>query len=234
MFKPSNVDNTFIEIGFCNWKKILEKLEKHQCCSSHIDSVLQWNSWKQTATTGSVKDQIDKQTVQMIENNRIVLGTLIRICILCGMQNIALRGHRENDISLNNNPGNFKAILNLLKVENQYCNDRISSLPKNANYQSKNAQNDILMAINDVIQDVIIAKMKNAAFYSIIADDTRDISCTEQTSICVRYTLESVVQERFIQFVDVHKLDAISLANVIISVLTQKRAFVTKLCGSML
>ena len=67
---------------------------------------------------------------------------------------------------------------------------------------------------------MIVAEINAAGMFTVIADDARDVSCTEQTSVCVRYVIGLTVKERFLQFVDVHELDPLSLANVIISTLT--------------
>ena len=49
--------------------------------------------------------------------------------------------------------------------------------------------------------------------FSIIADEARDVSCSEQMSICIRYVKDARLYERFVKFVDVHTLDAQSLAS---------------------
>ncbi len=73
------------------------------------------------------------------------------------------------------------------------------------------------------MQNIIVNEIKNAIFFSIITDETRDTSCTEQTLVCIRYTtLDGYVKERFFQFVAAHQLDAQSLVNIIVSCVTDR------------
>ena len=59
--------------------------------------------------------------------------------------------------------------------------------PGNAKYTSKATQNDLLMAASGTIVEQIVEETRRAEFYSIIADETRDISRIEQLSLCLCY-----------------------------------------------
>ena len=64
--------------------------------------------------------------------------------------------------------------------------------------------------------------MKHVA---LIADGCKNVARTEQLSICIPFVSECenvfVVKEMFMGFVDVHQLDASSLANAILSFLNE-------------
>ena len=100
----------------------------------------------------------------------------IKTIILCGKQCIALRGHRE-DINSNNNCGNFLAILKLLSETNSELKDHLDvPSAKNATYISPGIQNKLIHIISyDVLQKQLIDEVKEAKFFSIMADEVEVI-----------------------------------------------------------
>ncbi|XP_017489347.1 PREDICTED: uncharacterized protein LOC108377586, partial [Rhagoletis zephyria] len=58
--------------------------------------------------------------------------------------------------------------------------------PKNAKYTSPESQNEIIALCGEVVKDMIIADAKKASAYSILADETADISGKEQLSLILR------------------------------------------------
>lgn len=222
----ANVDSTFTVTGFRQWKRLSERLTKHSTCSSHLESMSAWMGRKSAEQAGSVFVKIMQQSNSAVDRNREAVATLARLCIFCGQHDLALRGHDESATSTN--PGIFRSFVALEQIVNKSFKETFELLPKNATYTSKDSQNDLLSAAKAVITGVIVDEIKSAGMFTVIADDARDVSCTEQTSVCVRYVIGSTVKERFLQFVDVHELDASSLANVIISTLTEIGLDITK------
>ena len=53
----------------------------------------------------------------------------------------------------------------------------------------------------EVILDTICTEIESASCFSVIADEARDVSRSEQMSICIRYLLGDKLCERFLQFV---------------------------------
>lgn len=49
-----------------------------------------------------------------------------------------------------------------------------------------------------VILDTICTKIKSASCFSVIVDEARDVSISEQMSICIRYLLGDKLYERFL------------------------------------
>ena len=76
-----------------------------------------------------------------------------------------------------------------------------------------------LIGIN--IQAGIVKEVNNAPMFSIICDETMDISRIEQFSFCVRYvTTDLKVKERFLGFWKPKKTDGESLFELLLSILT--------------
>ena len=72
-----------------------------------------------------------------------------------------------------------------------------------------------------MLKEEIVAAVKNSIGFSIIADETADISGTEQLSIGIRFVdqhdANAVIREEFLGFVPLINLDAESIADTIIS-----------------
>ena len=70
--------------------------------------------------------------------------------------------------------------------------------PKNATYTSPEMQNFILKVLGDMVRKKICTQVKNC-YFSILADETKDVSKKEQLSIIVRYfnNQTNAINERF-------------------------------------
>ena len=61
-------------------------------------------------------------------------------------------------------------------------------------------QNELINVIAMSIRQDIVDKVKRAKFYSVIADETTDVSNKEKLSVSLRYVLENTVHEVFLEF----------------------------------
>ena len=105
------------------------------------------------------------------------------------------------------NPGNFQVLLNfridsgdsVLKAHLEIC-------PKNATYRSKTVQNELIECCGDHIQDNILAEIKEAEFFSILADEVADVSNKEQMPIVLGFVDKTGhIREEFLKFIDLPK-----------------------------
>ena len=69
------------------------------------------------------------------------------------------------------------------------CNNIWKPCPRNAKYTSHRIQNDLIHLCGNQIRNQIIASIKSAGIFTVLADETAEISCTEQVAICMRYTV---------------------------------------------
>ena len=58
-----------------------------------------WGAYKQVKAHGSIAEQLDSQLSAAIQSNRKFMKTIAEMAILCARQNMALRGHDEQDTS---------------------------------------------------------------------------------------------------------------------------------------
>ena len=78
--------------------------------------------------------------------------------------------------------------------------EHLKNSASNALYTSKTVQNELIVICGDIIRNKILAKVRQAKYFSIIADEATDVATDEQLSICIHYVEEDVPQEKFIAF----------------------------------
>ena len=91
--------------------------------------------------TGTLPYIIKEQNKEMYERNMSHLSVITETIVLCGKQNIPLRGHRDDSTSSASNKGSFLAILEYLANHNALLSKHLQYSKKNATYTSKSTQN---------------------------------------------------------------------------------------------
>ncbi|CAH1183995.1 unnamed protein product [Phaedon cochleariae] len=91
----------------------------------------------------------------------------------------------------------------------------------NATYMSVKVQNDLISICGDICQKEIVKCLNEAEVFSVLVDETADISGHKQLSLCVRYTKKVetcyAVKEDFLGFVKVDNTTEQPLADTIIA-----------------
>ena len=173
-------------------------------------------------TNTLIGDRLDSTRRQQIQENRWYLKTIAEIILLCSRQDLALRGHRESVESLNR--GNFLEILELVAGHDEVIKDKLKNGPRNAIYTSPNIQNTLINILGDMVRNVICNGVREAGFFSLLADETKDSSKREQMSVVVRYVDHvAVIHEHFLTYIEAVSLTADKLTEYIVSVLKQFR-----------
>ena len=88
----------------------------------------------------------------------------------------------------------------------------------NAKYTSPKIQNELINLCEETVRGEIVALANNSVGFSILADETADISGTEQLAIGVRFFDEKnlLIREVFLGFTPLKKVDAETIAETII------------------
>ena len=124
---------------------------------------------------------------------------------MCGRQNIALRGHRDDAKIYNGqcNPGNLQELLKFLGRcgKNSLFEEHVQNAPKHATYRSKTTQNELIEICGNLIRRKICDEIKQAQYFSILADEACDVSNVEQMPIILRFVdSEASIREEFLGF----------------------------------
>ncbi|XP_050063271.1 52 kDa repressor of the inhibitor of the protein kinase-like [Aphis gossypii] len=140
----------------------------------------------------------------------------------------ALRGKNETGkIGLTEpsyNDGNFRAILRFrARSGDLFLKEHILSQTSDSRsmFTSPIIQNKIIDLCGIFIQENVVNRIKNAGFFTILADETQDISRYEQLALCIRYVDDSsadglFIREDFLEFVHIKNVTASALATTII------------------
>lgn len=158
----------------------------------------------------NIRSKIDTHHQQVCQSNRARLRPVIKTIIFCGQNNIALQGnHDSGPFLLDQNTqgeGNFRRLLKFrVDAGDTELKHHLTTGAKNAMYTSPEIQNDVISCIGEQILDSVLERIKGARYYTILADETTDISTVEQMSLCFRYFDEKLndVREDFVCFEDI-------------------------------
>eukprot|EP00102_Acyrthosiphon_pisum_P022724 XP_016659934.1 PREDICTED: zinc finger MYM-type protein 1-like [Acyrthosiphon pisum] len=125
----------------------------------------------------NVLEKKEKSIIEQLDSDRKRLVPIIECILLCGRQELALRGHRGEK-------GNILIDENAIQNAGNFLNE--------------------------------------AQCFSVLADETTDISTTEQLTLCVRYIdSEGNLNEEFLKFIIVESLTGSDLSAAILNGLVE-------------
>ena len=102
-----------------------------------------------------------------------------------GRQGLPLRGHRDSgsltvDGRSSHTEGNFRATLQLMASSgDRVLKEHLDSAGRNATYISPSSQNDLIKVIEETMKEAVLSEVKSARYFSLLADETTDISGKE-------------------------------------------------------
>ena len=138
-----------------------------------------------------------------VAENRQKLASLVKIAILCGKQNIALRGgHEHLHADTDCNRGNFLALVDFrIDAGDTLLKTHVESAARNATYTSKTIQNQLIDVIGKHIQNKLVKEIEENRLFAILADEATDSSNKEQLPLVLRYvSKERNIREVFLGF----------------------------------
>ena len=226
-----------------NFKKALETLENHTGKLYHKEAVATMDTFLKVMRSQQEKIsvQLNDAAKQLVATNRKKLQSIVETIILCGRQNIPLRGHRDSAVDLEGttsegkNHGNFWALLQFrISAGDTVLRNHLARAPQNATYTSPDIQNQVINILGDHVRDKILVKVRGAQCFTIIADEVTDSSNKEQLSIVLRYVDPDnyCIHEDFIAFLECDTgISGQALADKILDFLKCQRLDPAKLRG---
>ena len=211
-----NKDQTFTTTGFSNWKKAIERFNKHENSASHrqaVDAVE-----KIPKTTANVGDMISSEYAKQKLQNRAMLLIILSSIRYLSRQGIALRGrYKSGDDDIGHVGGEPDSnVVQLLKLRAQDIPQLMHWMGRNQDkFTSPDIQNEILQIMAITIQRKISSEICGK-WYTIMVDETTDISNTEQMVFCLRY-VDSCLEVHE-DFIGLHSLQS-TTAEVIVTII---------------
>ncbi|XP_049368459.1 uncharacterized protein LOC125833361 [Solanum verrucosum] len=178
----------------------------------------------------SIHTSLKKQSNQDKHGYQIRLATSIDVVRLLVKQDLAFRGHNESKLSLNRD--NF---LEILSFYAQKCDEIRSFVLKNTHQNDRmtcpKIQKDIVIACKiETIQGII--KELNGDYFSLLVDESFDVSRKEQMTVVLPYVDRRVfVMERLLDIVHVKNTSVLSLKEANVNLLSQHSLSLSYVCG---
>lgn len=212
--QSNSVLNTFVKTPLTSFGKLTGKdgaLTLHASRKYHMNAVQAGQDFLLNYSKPhlDISNQLCSQRMEQVVENRKRLHPIIETVLLCGRQNISLRGHRDDGKLTVEEPlandGNFRALLRYrISAGDEILSKHLETTSCKATYISKSTQNELIECCKEEIQNVILSRAKRAGFYAIIFDETTDAAHIEQLSLSLRYTHEGGIREDFLTFLDAY------------------------------
>lgn len=192
----AKTDELFVRLCHNDWSNIEKHVQRHLKCKSHFSAVEAAAEFLKVCNNkqGSVQTQLSKAYSDKVQRNRSALESVIKTIVLCGRQNIPLRGHTDDR-------SNFNALLEYRSECDDSLRTHLETCPRNAKYISHDIQNELIQICGEQILASVLDECRKARFFTVIVDETTDISVKEQVSIVLLYiNSEGMRQEKFVGF----------------------------------
>jgi len=153
-----------------------------------------------------------------ITQNREYVKCLLETFLFCARQGIAFRWHNETETSTN--CGNFLKLLKIRSNDNKVIQKYFIEKEMSFTYTSPEYQNLFLKYMANNINKTIVNDIQTNRCYSILVDETQDLSYHEQVSIYIRYVDQHFApHEVFLGFYKTDTTDGLTLTNLINDIL---------------
>jgi Domain of unknown function (DUF4371)/hAT family C-terminal dimerisation region len=236
LFRPPvhrGLQGQFILHPCLKYHKFNEVAQSHAKSQWHINvtaSSIHFQNVMKKQQLG-INEVLDTAYHRKIEENRDKLRSITSTVLFIAQHELPLRGK--------NDEGSVFTDMLHFRVESgdQVLKNHLESGPKNALYISHQIQNELIQSCADVLKEQIICEVKRASVFSVLADETADISGVEQLSIGIRYlrrdegTKQLKLCEEFLGYTPLKKLDAVSIAETIIQFLNDCSFDLSRLVG---
>lgn len=220
LFSPlaSNQSNVLFVNYPCSQFRHLKHFSKHikihLNSKNHKSAMIRSTEFIRTFEnpTSSIYHQLDRNRIEILEKNKSILLSIIKVVITCARKNIPLRGHRSQLFPLKIYRQNLFFVLgehimsireHLDTVETSSGSNFISFLKqridagdqtlkihlengnRNSTYTSSSIQNEIIELIHEHVLSPILCRLGSIILYSIIVDGTTDSSNIEQLCLLI-------------------------------------------------
>lgn len=234
-------NSEFVATPFCNWKNATGATHgssnRHSSSHTHQQCVEQAASFRGVVEqkADSIKSQLSVAYDKQVQINTAALLAIVDSILFLIKQGIGLRGSNWDKPSKRED-GNFSHLLDFLS---KYClelQSHIAHSSRNARYLSTKIQNEFIAINGDMIRKSIVAECNSSRFWSIMADETTDVSTKEQVSVCVRYIRKIQphgleVCEEFLGFCSVSVANAEAITSAITGLVEGAGLIMDRLVG---
>ena len=198
-------EDTFTRKGFDNWKKATEKCGKHEKSQTHREAFFKFQALQQP----SISAQINMQHAdEQVKRREALLKQLSSLKYLV-RQGTSIRGHTDDE-------GNLIELLKCRSEDVPVLTDWL----KHSSYKSHDIINELIQLMAHEVLRTLLHDVREAQWFSLIADETRDISGSEQLSVSLRWVDDNyTIHEDLVGLMEVEMTDAETLTSTLKDVL---------------
>ena len=198
-------EENFTKVGYTNWKKTLEKgkgFSKHENSSSHKEAMERTITAPQSSK-GDIAALINHQCADEQLKKRMILRKIIQNIRFLARQSLSLRGNWDDNESCEID-SNYHQSLVLRSIDDETIAKWLTESDSKNKYNSPEIQNEIIEIMALHVLREIAKNIQNAGIYTIMADETADVSNTEQLVFCIRWVDEHLIPHE--DFIGMHPL----------------------------
>ena len=217
------LEQAFISTGFSNWKDATAKFSKHEASRCHKDSVMKMITLP--ATTSDVGELLSSQLAKERLKRRKCLLKLLSNARFLARQGLPFRGDGEECCD-----SNFMRLIHLRAEDDDKLVDWIHR--KTDKYTSGDIQNEMVKVMAMRVLRQIAGSLQSASFFTVMADETTDVSNVEQVVVCLRWVSETFeVEEEFVGLYKVASTGAEVIYGAIADVLLRLNLSISNVRG---
>lgn len=220
--------------GFQSWWKLNPKISDHENSEQHLTCLEKWKTLQASLNANRTIDNIN-QTKEEQERKKWtnILHRLLDVTLFLAKQNLPFRGHREDAMAANK--GNYLDLVHLLSKYDPILKEHLCQVDQQAvklgkvlvSYLSPSTQNEFITILGECVKEKILSDIKNARYYGLLFDSTRDVSHIEQMCEVIRYVhIESgkvEVRESFLGYFQLTGKKAVDITEEIFKILEKDR-----------
>ncbi|CAN6175040.1 unnamed protein product [Urochloa humidicola] len=221
--------DVFNRTGWRDWKHAYKSLPDHvgSVGSTHDKCVKKCDDFKnQRQGVAHVLFKANKRSEELYETR---LASTLRCSRFLLKQGMPFRGHDETATSLNK--GNLLELIDFLKDNNEEVRDAYDRGGLNCKMTSHMVQKDLARCCAEEITEAIMTEIGDRQF-SVLIDESRDISVKEQMAVIIRYVnSRGSVVERFLALIHVTETTSQALKEALFGVLDRHKLSVSRIRG---
>ena len=197
--------DAFTKKGFDNWKKCKEKFKKHEKSQTHREALFNFQAFQQPSISSQINLQHADEQVKRLEALLKQFSSLKYLL----RQGTRIRGHKNDECNL----------IEMLKCHSEDV-PALANWLKHSSYKSHDIINELIQLMAHEVRRTLLHDVREAQWFSLIADETRDISGSEQLSVSLRWVDETyTIHEDLVGLVEVEMTDVGTLISTLKDVL---------------
>ena len=198
-------EDAFTTRGFDNWKKAKQKFGEHEKSQSHREAVMKYEAVQRPSVSAQINMQVAGEQLTRRKGFLKQLSFL-RYLVRQGM---GLRGHKEEE-------GNLWQLLKCCAEDDPVLKEWFS----HSSYKSHDIINELIQLMAHQQLKKLLQDVHEAEWFALIADETRDVSGSEQLGVSLRWVDKNYgINKDMVGLVEVEMTDAATLTSTLKDVL---------------